>query len=189
MITSAQIHDKEFERKFRGYDEQAVDEYLDQLAAYIDNLSLENKELREKLKTTADQLTYMKNLEDTLRETLVTAQRSAEETGRNAAAKAEEIVSTANEQARRILQKAKDEAAAAQRQIDELQRQASVYRSNFRMLMQAQLQILEDSTIGREREERQAGEQSGPTKRRGVLCDEPLTNLRRQANQEDASSL
>ena len=96
MITSAQIHDKEFERKFRGYDEQAVDEYLDQLAAYIDNLSLENKELREKLKTTADQLTYMKNLEDTLRETLVTAQRSAEETGRNAAAKAEEIVSTAN---------------------------------------------------------------------------------------------
>ena len=117
------------------------------------------------------------------------AQKRADEILSTANAKAEEIVSTANEQARRILQKAKDEAAAAQRQIDELQRQASVYRSNFRMLMQAQLQILEDSTIGRERDDRQTGEQTGPTKRRGVLYDEPLTNLRRQANQEDASSL
>ncbi len=186
MITSAQIHDKEFERRFRGYDEGEVDQYLDQLAAYIDNLAQENKELREKLKVTNDQLTYMKNLEDTLRDTLVTAQRSAEETNRAANAKAEEIVSAANEEAKRIVQKAQAETAAAKKQIDELQRQASVYRSNFRMLMQAQLQILDDSALGREKGE---NAEEG-TKRRGLLYDEPLNNIRRpQAAQEENSAV
>ena len=59
MITSDQIHEKEFSLKLRGYNEAEVDAYLDQLAAYLDNLSKENKELRERLKSTTDQLTYM----------------------------------------------------------------------------------------------------------------------------------
>ena len=49
MITSDQIHEKEFSLKLRGYNEAEVDAYLDQLAAYLDNLSKENKELTEKL--------------------------------------------------------------------------------------------------------------------------------------------
>ena len=43
MITSDQIHEKEFSLKLRGYNEAEVDAYLDQLAAYLDNLSKENK--------------------------------------------------------------------------------------------------------------------------------------------------
>mgnify|MGYP002570437897 CR=1 FL=1 len=94
MITSDQIHEKEFSYKMRGYNDAEVDAYLDQLAAFIDNLTKENKELRERLKSTADQLTYMKNLETTLRDTLITAQRSAEETTRNASLRAEEAALT-----------------------------------------------------------------------------------------------
>jgi len=134
MITSDQIHEKEFSFKLRGYNDAEVDAYLDQLAAFIDNLSKENKELRERLKSTTDQLTYMKNLESTLRDTLITAQRSADETTRGAKANAEEIIASANAEAARIVRQANGEADAIRRQLGTLRQQAAVYRQNFKML-------------------------------------------------------
>lgn len=149
MITSDQIHEKEFSYKMRGYNDAEVDAYLDQLAAFIDNLTKENKELRERLKSTADQLTYMKNLETTLRDTLITAQRSAEETTRNASLRAEEILSSANDEAAKIVSAANAEADAIRRQLGSLRQQASTYRQNFRMLLNAQMQLLDESGLGR----------------------------------------
>lgn len=145
MITSDQIHEKEFSFKLRGYNDAEVDAYLDQLAAFIDNLSKENKELRERLKSTTDQLTYMKNLESTLRDTLITAQRSADETTRGAKANAEEIIASANAEAARIVRQANGEADAIRRQLGTLRQQAAVYRQNFKMLLGAQMQLLDDS--------------------------------------------
>lgn len=185
MIVSEQILNKEFPRKLRGYDEEAVNEYLGQLATYIDNLTKENRELREKLKTTADQLAYMKNLESTLRDTLITAQKSAEETTRNATFRAEGIISTANEQARRIVQKGEDDAVSARQEVDELKRQASVYRSNFKMLMQAQLQILEDSGIGQEIPK----DPTNVPRKKTVLYDEPLTAIRKGEKMEQEEEI
>ncbi len=149
MITSDQIHEKQFSYKMRGYNEAEVDEYLDSLASYIDTLSKENRELKERLKSTTDQLTYMKNLETTLRDTLVTAQRSAEETLQNANQKADDIVANANAEGENIIKAANREADGVRRQIASLQQQASVYRQNFTMLLNSQMQILEDSGIGK----------------------------------------
>ena len=151
MITSEQIHEKEFSFKIRGYNDAEVDAYLDQLAAYIDNLSKENKELRERLKSTTDQLTYMKNLETTLRDTLVTAQRSAEETTRGASLHAEEILNQANAEAAHIVAQANVEAESIRRQLTGLRQQAAVYRQNFRMLLASQMQLLDDAGLGKER--------------------------------------
>ena len=155
MITSDQIHEKEFSFKLRGYNDAEVDAYLDQLAAFIDNLSKENKELRERLKSTTDQLTYMKNLESTLRDTLITAQRSADETTRGAKANAEEIIASANTEAARIVRQANGEADAIRRQLGTLRQQAAVYRQNFKMLLGAQMQLLDDSGLGQERADAQ----------------------------------
>ena len=151
MITSDQIHEKEFSLKLRGYNEAEVDAYLDQLAAYLDNLSKENKELRERLKSTTDQLTYMKNLESTLRDTLVTAQRSAEETTRSAKVRSDEIIQSANQEAARIVAQANAEADAVRRQLGTLRQQAATYRQNFRMRLSSQMQLLDDSGLGREK--------------------------------------
>ena len=150
MITSEQIHEKEFSYKMRGYNDAEVDEYLDQLAAFIDNMAKENKDLRDRLKNTADQLTYMKTLESTLRDTLITAQRSAEETTHNASLRAEGIIRTANEESEKIIARANEEAEAIRRQLTALKQQAAVYRTNFKMLLGAQMQLLEDSGIGKE---------------------------------------
>lgn len=156
MITSDQIHEKVFTFKIRGYNDAEVDAYLDQLAAYIDNLSKENKDLRERLKSTTDQLTYMKNLESTLRDTLVTAQRSAEETTSSANAQADEILRRANQEAARIVAQANNEAENVRRQLGSLHQQAANYRQSFRMLLNSQMQLLEESGLGKEKNEEAA---------------------------------
>lgn len=165
MITSNQIHEKEFSLKIRGYNEAEVDAYLDQLAAYLDNLSKENKELRERLKSTTDQLTYMKNLESTLRDTLVTAQRSAEETTRSAKTRADEIVRDANLEVARIVAQANAEADAVRRQLGSLRQQTATYRQSFRMLLSSQMQLLDESGLGQERANEPA---ASPTMTRGA---------------------
>lgn len=166
MITAAQLHDIEFERKFRGYDEQAVDNYLDQIAVYIENLTKENSDLREKLKSTQDQLTYLKNLEGTLRDTLVTAQRSADETTRTANQKAEEIVLDAQEQARRILEQAKEELTQSANTINTMKQQAAQYKQNMLIVMQQQMRLLDESGIELPPVEERP--------RRTTLIDDPL---------------
>ena len=163
MITSEQIHEKEFTFKIRGYNDAEVDAYLDQLAAYIDNLSKENKELRERLKNTTDQLTYMKNLETTLRDTLVTAQRSAEETTRAASLRSEEILAAANAESARIVAQANVEADQVRRQLTGLRQQAAVYRQNFKMLLNSQMQLLEDTGFGKERMDEPVAPAPAPT--------------------------
>ncbi len=169
MITSDQIHEKEFSFKMRGYNDAEVDAYLDQLAAFIDNISKENKDLRERLKSTTDQLTYMKNLETTLRDTLITAQRSAEETTRNANIRAEEIVMSANAEAEKIVKLANAEAEKIRSQLGALRQQAAVYRQNFRILLSAQMQLLEDSGLGKEK-----AEEAAPARATGPM---PRINL------------
>lgn len=46
LLTPYDIYKKEFRRVFRGYDEQEVDEFLDQVAAVLKELYRENEELR-----------------------------------------------------------------------------------------------------------------------------------------------
>lgn len=193
MITSDQIHEKVFSFKMRGYNDAEVDKYLDQLAAFIDNLTKENKELRERLKSTSDQLTYLKNLESTLRDTLITAQRSAEETTRAANVRADEIISTANNQAGKIIADANAEADGIRRQLSTLRQQAALYRQNFRMLLASQMQLLDDSGLGREKADEPVVSRSGgmphitlvndrsdaPSPDKKTLQDQPLSAPRR----------
>ena len=47
MLTSADIHNKEFGWSFRGYNEDEVDAFLDEIVNDFDLLVRENERLRE----------------------------------------------------------------------------------------------------------------------------------------------
>ncbi len=153
-ITPEDIHSVKFKNKVRGYSEIEVDEYLDQVAAAMQALMDENEEHKKKLTMAQEQLTYLKNLEQTLRDTLITAQRSADETTRASQRKAESILKTAEEQAETVKKKAREEASAVTRNLDMLREQAQTYARQFRSLMNAQLRLLEENGLGERKEER-----------------------------------
>lgn len=147
MITPQDIHEIKFKTKVRGYSEEEVDDYLDKVAEQMTALIAENEEYQKKLALAVEQLNYLKGLEQTLRDTMITAQRSADETLRAAQKKAESIVQQAEEQGESVRKKAREEAAAVTRNLDMLRVQAKTYARQFRTLMNAQMKLLEENGL------------------------------------------
>ena len=152
-VTVDDINNKEFTRKLRGYNEIEVDDFLDEIVKeYAARIAYIN-ELESQLKSVNEQLSYMKSLEMTLRDTLVTAQRSADETIANAQRKADTIISNAEEQSKLIVVRAKDEVIRARTDVDSIRQQMIVYKASFKKLVEAQLQFFEDPLFSLNEEE------------------------------------
>ena len=141
-LSPLDIHNKEFTRGFRGYSEDEVNEFLDQIIKDLEILIREKRELEEKVKTMSEQMRHFNSLEDTLSKSIVVAQEAAEEVRRNSQKEAKLIVKEAEKNADRIVNDALAKARKVTIEIDELKKQSKVFRNRFKMLVEAQLDLL-----------------------------------------------
>ncbi len=142
-LTPLDIHNKEFTRGFRGYDEDEVNEFLDQVIKDYEAVLREKKELFQRVQDLDDRLEYFTNIEETLNKSILVAQESAEEVRRSAQKEAQLIVKEAEKNADRIINEALSKSRKVMLEIEELKKQASVYRMRFKMLVEAQLELLQ----------------------------------------------
>jgi len=70
MITPLEIQNKEFKKAMRGYKEDEVDVFLDQVMIDYEKLYKENMELKEKLELAHHQMDKYKDIEETLKNLL-----------------------------------------------------------------------------------------------------------------------
>ena len=75
-LTPLDIHNKEFSKGFRGYDEDEVNEFLDQVIKDYEILIREKKELEEQLNEMADRIGHFNTIEGTLNKSIVIAQEA-----------------------------------------------------------------------------------------------------------------
>ena len=141
-LTPLDIHNKEFGRGFRGYDEDQVNEFLDQIIKDYELVIREKKALEEKVAQLEGKLDHFSNIEDTLNKSIVVAQEAAEEVKRNAQKEAKLIVREAEKNADRIINEALVKSRKVAFDIEELKKQAKVFRTRFRMLLETQLEML-----------------------------------------------
>ena len=141
-LSPLDIHNKEFSRGFRGYAEDEVNEFLDQIIKDYEIILREKRELEEKVKTMTEQMKHYNTLEDTLSKSIVVAQEAAEEVRRNSQKESKLIVKEAEKNADRIINEALAKARRVTIEIDELKKQSKVFRNRFKMLVEAQLDLL-----------------------------------------------
>ena len=141
-LTPLDIHNKEFGRKLRGYDEDEVNEFLDQVIKDYEALMRENKELQNHAQVLQDKLNHFVNLEETLSTTIIVAQEAADEVKGNAKKEAQLILKEAEKNADRIVNEALGKSRKVAMEVEELKKQASIYRARFRTLVEAQLDLL-----------------------------------------------
>lgn len=141
-LTPLDIHNKEFTKGFRGYDEDEVNEFLDQVIKDYENVIREKNELFSKVNELEERLEHFSNIEETLNKSILVAQESAEEVRRNAKKESQLIIKEAEKNADRIINDALNKARKIELEIEELKKQASVYRMRFKMLIEAQLEML-----------------------------------------------
>ncbi|HLR01875.1 MAG TPA: DivIVA domain-containing protein [Virgibacillus sp.] len=141
-LTPLDIHNKEFTRGFRGYDEDEVNEFLDQVIKDYEMVIREKKELNEKLEQMNDKLGHFNNIEETLNKSILVAQESAEEVKGNAKKESKLIIKEAEKNADRIINEALAKSRRISMDVEELKKQAKVFRSRLKMLVEAQLDMI-----------------------------------------------
>ncbi|WP_435924949.1 DivIVA domain-containing protein [Paenibacillus sp. DYY-L-2] len=141
-LTPLDIHNKEFSRRIRGYDEDEVNEFLDQVIKDYEIVIRENKELHNQLLAVQEKLDHFANIEETLSKTIIVAQEAADEVKNNAKKEAQLIVKEAEKNADRIVNEALSKSRRIAMEVEELKKQASIYRARFRTLVEAQLDLL-----------------------------------------------
>jgi len=141
-LTPLDIHNKEFSKGFRGYDEDEVNEFLDVVIKDYEMVIREKKELEERLNEMTEQIGHFNSIEETLNKSIIVAQEAAEEVKRNAQKEAKLIVKEAEKNSDRIVNESLSKARKIALEIEELKKQSKVFRTRFKMLIEAQLDLL-----------------------------------------------
>ncbi len=155
MLTPVDIHNQEFGRSFRGYDMEEIDDFLDQVVNDYEKLYRENNQLKREIELNEKELTQYHQLEKNLQDTLLVAQRTADEVINTANSRADEIRQAAKQAEENIIHAAEVEAKrrleeAAQKvreAISEYERIVSDKRqfiAKMRNILNTELSILGD---------------------------------------------
>ncbi|HLR70829.1 MAG TPA: DivIVA domain-containing protein [Pseudogracilibacillus sp.] len=142
VLSPIDIHNKEFTRGFRGYNEDEVNEFLDKIIKDYELTIREKKELENEVEELSEKLGHFSNIEETLNKSILVAQETAEEVKANAYKEAKLIIKEAEKNADRIINEALGKSRKIAMEMEELQRQSKVFRTRLKMLIEAQLDMV-----------------------------------------------
>ncbi|KRM64954.1 cell division initiation protein [Ligilactobacillus agilis DSM 20509] len=155
-LTPLDIHNKEFHVKLRGYDQDEVNDFLDQVIKDYEQALKENERLTDSLKQNQEKLKYFNDLKDSLNQSIIVAQEAADKVKANSQREAEiinreaqkqgqDIIDQANEKARHILDEASKKAKKLAVETDDLRKQARIFRQKLQVMMESQLEVVKGS--------------------------------------------
>ncbi len=137
-LTVKEILEKTFKRSFKGYDEDEVDKFLDQIIDEIKALQSENESLIKEQKSLKEQANKVKSTEETIMHTLVSAQKSAERVMNEAARKAELILESAESTAKQKKEQTAKELAETEQKLKTLRASAKSFAASFANMINSQ---------------------------------------------------
>lgn len=144
-LTPLDIVNKEFKHGFRGYSEDDVNEFLDEIVRDFEALIRENDELKENTSGMTERLEQYRKLEATLQSTLVVAQQTAEEVKVAARKEAELIIREAESKAQQIVLQAEDRSKATVQDFERIKRESEQFKARVKSLLESQLSLLTES--------------------------------------------
>lgn len=103
MLKPMDIHNKEFKKSMRGYDAEEVDSFLDEIIVDFEKMQRELDVLKTQISNYSDNMSSYREKEASLNNTLLSAQRFADQLKKDAEEKAAQIIASAEEEARKIL--------------------------------------------------------------------------------------
>jgi cell division initiation protein len=163
-LSPLDIQNKNFGTKMRGYNQDEVDDFLDQVMHDYELLNQKNRELEKSLKHSQEKLEYFNELKEALNQSIIVAQdtadkvkatasdeadmivKSAEQEAlehvTNAQAKATQIVEEATQKAEEILSQATEDASKLRIDTDELKKETRSFHQRLTLMIESQLQTV-----------------------------------------------
>jgi cell division initiation protein len=162
-ITPLDVRKQEFRRVVRGLDADEVYAFLTTVADEYEACLSDNKQLREKVIDLDEKVSEYRNMETTLRDTLLTAERVMSEARQNARKEAELILRDATMKANGQTAHISAEVEAIKNQLRQLRGQRDAFLARLQSLAESQIGLVESfrRDFEQEDEERSSQRRSG----------------------------
>lgn len=143
MITLEDIANATFRKaKIGGYNPEDVNEFLDQVQESFAQMQKEKMELVRKLEILAKKVEEYREEEESIRNTLFSAQKLADASVREAKHKSEVILKDASAKAEKIVNNAQTQIIEQQETLLNLQREVSSFRSRLLAIYKEHLTLI-----------------------------------------------
>lgn len=143
MITPLDIQTKTFSNSPLGYKKQEVDAFKDEILYAYEELYKESKSKDEKIKELSKLLDTYKNMEETMKNTLIVAQSSAEQLCSSAKSEAETIIGEANQKSNEIISKASEKLNKITSDFEEVKNDVSLFIMRAKSQLNLQIESLD----------------------------------------------
>lgn len=145
MITPLDIENKKFAKQMmNGYSVEEVDDFLDELTIDYSKNYKELSELRIQIEELNNSLEHYKTIENTLQNTLLMAQETAEEVKNVAKQKADQIINDAKNNVQIQVNDLNNEISIKQKELDDIKKQFDIYKAKMESLLISQLELLKE---------------------------------------------
>jgi cell division initiation protein len=142
-LTPMDVENQTFKRKLRGYDPEEVDLFLKSVAEEMTRLALDNTELKEGRAHLEQRVEDFKTRERTLQETLVTAQRMADELKEKTTTESEIMIKEARIKTERMLAQAQEQLADIETEISRARLERDLFENRLRGLVEEHLAMID----------------------------------------------
>ena len=143
MIKPADIQEKEFTKVMRGYKEEEVNEFLDQITIDMDNLMSELRETQEENNRLVSELERIRESEGSLVETLTAAKSLMADISASADKRAEVLLKNAELDAELMRKSAREDVEALAKETQAMRDRFLKFRNSYKSLLESELHRFE----------------------------------------------
>lgn len=148
MITPMDIHNKEFETGFRGYDKEAVNAFMAELVHDYETLYRDNREMTDKIEQLEKRIAQYEKMEATMNDALVLAQETGENVKYSARKEADLIIQEAEQQRRQIIAEAERQLREGCEKYAVIRNEVAVFKARMESLLNSQMQMVDGYVLG-----------------------------------------
>ncbi|WP_277630287.1 DivIVA domain-containing protein [Atopococcus tabaci] len=141
-LTPMDIHNKEFSVRMRGYDQDEVNDYMEQIIKAYELLIKDKKDLEKRLEFAEEKLDHYENMQEALNKSIIVAQEAADRLKENTEKEAEMVIREAENNADQLLKEAVDKAHRIEQETEDLKKHSRIFRQRLQLMIESQLEMI-----------------------------------------------
>lgn len=143
MMTAQEIQAQQFHVRFRGFDVEEVDEFLERLAGTVQQLNDEKSRLQGQLEEAEKKLKTYEKQEKAFQKAIISAQGIVDEMREKSKREAETLLAKAKAEAASLEESARLEVSDLEKEVDRLKAMRGGLRAELRTVLEACLAQLD----------------------------------------------
>lgn len=145
MLTPLDIENKRFSKKrVNGYSPEEVDDFLEEIALDYTKQTKELLDANKKIDELNASMQKYRTIEDTLQNTLIMAQTTADEVKKVAKQQAEQIINEAKSSVQKEADSLEQQIIYKRKDLEDVKKQFDIYKAKMESLLISQLELIKE---------------------------------------------